>query len=476
MKHLRLAKKNTISLALALRQLLAGGQLTAGTDASRNGRLRLPRAPVACNEENGLAAANESLCPATFSVLDGGDLVVPYGEYPQEILLSAEDARTARALGHQVAANGAVIAVQVMDNQAAMSMANDLASLGRKITTLFRGLPIYNGHPYHPDPARRSNYPDKRAYGWSKAIEATNDGMRIAVDYNQLGTEAVNDAQLVYHSPQWKMELLPIQRGEPIRCRPFRLISIGLTNEPNIPVPAIVAANESEQPPALESQDQIQTPPANAMFEAIKKALIEAGLIKPEDTDDAIMAAIASLIQDITWSRERKKQDEMELAKISAACGESATSAAANDRLALLDKLIAKAGTADVIAANAKASRDRFIGLSLDDLIITGRISKAEADQQRPTLVEAANDTDVINRLDALTKLAPKWQTQAKHAASLGGAKKEVIAANNSEILASKRAAAQAEALQEITKGKPAKAGDVEKAWNLARQRNPSIF
>jgi hypothetical protein len=121
------------------------------------------------------------------------------------------------------------------------------------------GLPWYVGHPDHP--LHRDKYKDGLAYGRIKALEARSDancpacaafmansqngnepcrehGLFAKVKFNEAGKKLIANEAYDAHSVNWRL------RKQKDGWHPFSLKSVGFTNEPNIPVPAITSANE----------------------------------------------------------------------------------------------------------------------------------------------------------------------------------------------------------------------------------------
>lgn len=162
-----------------------------------------------------LPAANDILTASQFQV-SGEGLYMPFGEYSHGVGL------------------------QVVDQEAGTRMAADLASFWGRARRLFAGAPIYMGHPDHHDASIRAQFPDARARGWCRQIEVQADGLLFRVKWNALGKSEIEDGQMAYHSPYWALERCTLPGGR-AAVRPIRLLSIGLTNTPNIKVPSIIA-------------------------------------------------------------------------------------------------------------------------------------------------------------------------------------------------------------------------------------------
>ena len=270
---------------------------------------------VACNEvsaEAEVAACNEALSAANFRVLDGGALAVPFGDFPQVVILQGAAAEAARKMGVKVGPGGKTVVIQRVDAEAGNAMAAELSGLLGMARRFFMGAPIYNGHPTHPDPEARKAYGDKRAYGWIKGITVEEDHLRFDGKYNRLGSEAVNDAQLAYHSPEWSMALIGAENGVGI-YRPVKLRSTGLTNEPNIPVPSLVASNAKNQEEETD-EDQVNVPGEDFMG-AARAALARAEAADFEPLAIALNAALAGNEEGLMGRLEELRERLPELAQ-----------------------------------------------------------------------------------------------------------------------------------------------------------------
>jgi hypothetical protein len=260
----------------------------------------------AANEDAGIVGANEALAAANFTVASEGGLIVPFGDFPQVVILTGASLAEAKKRGVKVAANGKAVVIQRVDAEAANAMKEELASLWGNVKRFFAGAPVYEGHPYHPDPEQRKSYPNKRALGWIKEIEVLPDAIKLVPSYNSLGTEAVNDAQLAYHSPEWSMAFVGVENGQGV-YRPVKLRSTGLTNEPNIPVPALVSANAKEDT-SDEEQDPINNPGESflaAAREALAKAEREDFAPLATALNDALAGDEAGLLERLQALRDR---------------------------------------------------------------------------------------------------------------------------------------------------------------------------
>lgn len=426
----------------------------------------------------GAVAANEAASPeifavneAAYGVDDGGVMVVPFGEVP---VLVSVNGRKVRGL-------------QRIDAEAGNAMAADMGGILGALKNAFMGRPIFLGHPYHPDPVEAAKYPDKRARGFIKSVEVANDGIRLMPKYNKLGNEEVTDQQMIFHSPQWRMQPVlaangqqEVKDGMPV-FRPYSLHSGGLTNNPNIPVPPLMGANDA---PAI-SMD------LNKLVSALK----DAGIIQAGDDEAAIISALGNIARDLQWARDAKTREARELAllkekvALDAANEEPTREALLQSLLSQVEAMAANAAEADTLkreqqtqieAANeqAKASRTARVDDALAHLIRGGRVTGAQKDALRAELIEAANEEAVTQRLGELGTQKPRLGLNGGVTDELKGAdaKKVIMAANDASQRKRLRDEAVNDVMAEITKGRAAKPGDKETAWNIAARRNPSLF
>lgn len=127
--------------------------------------------------------------------------------------------------------------LQRFNQPAAENMVRHFQSLWGRLRRRFGGVPLYVGHPDDPTFAGQSGHEDTRAYAWVTSLEARPDGLYILPRWSEAGRELLHNAFYKFLSPRW--QLRPLGNGT---FEPIRLISIGLTNHPNIPGEAI--ANE----------------------------------------------------------------------------------------------------------------------------------------------------------------------------------------------------------------------------------------
>jgi phage I-like protein len=272
--------------------------------------------------------------------------ITPYGEYPNEY------------------------GTQVVNKEYAQDVVDAHNSLLGKLGRLFRGVPVYRGHP----DARPDIWPDDRRYGRYNALEARNDGLYGKPAWNSLGTENIKEGFYVYPSPAWHFKSL----GDG-KIAPTRLVSVGLTNLPNIrevaPLTNSVSATtaKSEHPPthkatedssskALATEDKpTLTKEQIAVNEEQKKKLCEAlGLDPANTTPEQLIIAMNTL------KTER----------------DTATNAEKNPLVIAANATKTKAESDKDVAVNeAKKFKKLAIDHELDLAINDGRLTAAEKPQ-----------------------------------------------------------------------------------------------
>lgn len=124
--------------------------------------------------------------------------------------------------------------LQDLSFQACKALAHSFNSLSAKLKRKFLGVPIYIGHPDDPHFSGQTGHHDTKAYGWVQGLQAKPDGLYIQIRWSLAGEELIHQAFYKFLSPRWEMVATPKSA-----YRPIRLISIGLTNHPNIPCEAL---------------------------------------------------------------------------------------------------------------------------------------------------------------------------------------------------------------------------------------------
>ena len=116
--------------------------------------------------------------------------------------------------------------------------ANDLAGRFNAILVRFgmRKIPVYIGHPDDPYFSKYPAHMNTREYGAVNGLKACDEGIYVRISWNEHGITLLKSNAYKYLSPRWIA--LPIDGNDKV-LEPMRLISIGLTNSPNLDVPSI---------------------------------------------------------------------------------------------------------------------------------------------------------------------------------------------------------------------------------------------
>ncbi|MDE6576223.1 MAG: phage protease [Opitutales bacterium] len=137
--------------------------------------------------------------------------------------------------------------VQRVTYTAALEMQKRFRSLRARLARKFGGIPVYIGHPDDRHFSQLPGHSDTRSYAWVQDLEAREDGIWILPKWSTAGEEILQNAFFKFLSPRWET------KRENGFLTPIRLISVGLTNNPNIPGEAI--ANQETQVCPEEMED-----------------------------------------------------------------------------------------------------------------------------------------------------------------------------------------------------------------------------
>lgn len=343
-----------------------------------------------------------------FSVLQGDWLTVPYGDHDH-------------ALG-----------LQRLDRAAAEEMAANFRSFSARLGRLFGGVPIYIGHP--DDPRLANQFPDRKAYGWIMALEARDDGLYLRPKWGAAGQDLLANAHYKWFSPFWGCRNDGQEHGRAI-LRPVRLVSIGLTNTPNI-----------EGIPPL-ANDENATPIPKGDSPVNRETLIKS-LGLAEDADDAaILAAIKAI------------QDELAALKAKTAESDSAKQDMANEKAA---RAAAETALANEKTARA-AERKARIELVLDNAQAAGKFTPAQRPQWAADL-----DKDFEGKSAELSNAKPVLNTRSAT---------DALGARNAAAQSARDATLRRDKVLMLVNERIAKTGEAyEPAFAAIRKENPALF
>lgn len=270
---------------------------------------------------------------------------------------------------------------QYFGREQAQSVEEEFNSVAGRLGRLFRGIPIYRGHP-DVDP---EIWPDDRRLGKITKIEVRDDGLWGYAEWNSLGRENKEEEYWIYPSPRWDAPA-----GRP-RFEPDRLISVGLTNTPRI--------KESE--PIFNSDDpenESDEEPTNTT-DMDRTALCQKLGLPPESTDEEILAKITALMSAADEAEAKLAQSNSEKA---------AAEDAVEQEKRLKEEAENSLAAAQAEAITIRQAHDRLL---LDSAIKAGRITAAEranyeaalaGEQREQTINSLLSGPKVLNtkRLD----------------------------------------------------------------------------
>lgn len=356
-----------------------------------------------------IAIANGHGGEGVFEITQENSLFVPFGEYPH--------------------AKG----LQKFDRESGEALLAAFNSLPAKVGRMFSGgVPIFAGHP--DVPKRQDSNPAAPAYGWVQGVVVENDGVRLPVKWNTRGRESIENAEYRFYSPNWLLR--KVSGG----IQPVKLLSIGLTNHPRIPVPAIANDNQPKEKKTMNEEQ------------------LKAIGLEPGATDEQINARLEKLAaaeNDATTEKARADKAEGELATAKQAVQEKETALqAAND--------------------TAARQREARIDGALETLVSTGRLTEADRPARRTELVAIENDEALDARLDELAKADPVLKTKPR-TANLAQGKEKVAAENDAAARSEKRTEAVEAELARIANDVPA-AERYDIAWTRAQKKHPELF
>jgi phage I-like protein len=304
----------------------------------------LARETVTNEAEAREAAESNSADAPIDAVQDGWVKIAPFGTYP-----GSKPDRP-----------------QHFTESEANAMVTEFSSLRGKLGRMFRGIPIYIGHPdKNPD-----IYTDHRRLGRINDLEVRPDGLYGEPEWNSLGEENLREGYWVFPSPRWDA---PVGRRE---FRPDRLISVGLTNSPRI----------ADSEPITNSTLDDTESPTNEIMD--RKLLCETLGLDVTATDEEILAKIASLNSAAADAE----------AKLTEKTGEMETVKTEKDEMA--NSII-------VLTRDLVTAREALANSLLDAATADGRITQADRTAWLPRLTGEQCEEEV----NALGALKPQLNT-----------------------------------------------------------------
>lgn len=327
--------------------------------------------------------------------------------------------------------------VQRVDKAAVDEMVANFNSLRSRFSRRFGGLPFYIGHP--DVPAFANKFPDRKAYGWVMDLEARADGLHGKVKWSEAGKELVANAHYKFFSPYWGAKEIGMENigGRRTKVfRPIELVSVGLTNEPNIPV--LPLSNEQTAPTTMKLPDW----------------LIQLLGLSADVTEEQAKTALSNCVNErntLTTAKQTLANEK--------ATADGALTAEKTAHSTTRTTLEGERDAAQTKFANERKARTTLL---LDLAIQDGRITPAQRPQWQADL-----DKEFDTKSVALANQAPQMNTRPQTGA-LGDRKQEAdqgLTTAQNQLLA---------LANEKARNNPALGFD--RAWNEACAEKPELF
>lgn len=346
----------------------------------------------------------------------------PYGTFPAEL------------------PDGRVIQ-QVVDREAADLLIANNDKFGSKLESLFRGIPIYEGHADDTDWVKKNPGHKTSAVGRIKKIEADEDGIYVEAVFNSDGVDMLGGDAPKYsgHSPRWRMVEIP---GRKDHYRPALLWSDALTNYPNIAgnTIALNSLGLDAIDPSPTAEDEADPENENETMKLDPELLKRLGFA-PDATPTA-----EELSKAIIRELDKKAEED---AKTSTS--EAVT--AANTRVTALETEL----------TNVRKAATEIV---LKDALATGRITEADKPKW-----ETALNTSFATEADKLNKLMPTINVNG--APDLSGRRSE------NAVDVANAAADLADHVRDYAKEKGidvSNQGGWDRAFNECKAAKPELF
>lgn len=288
--------------------------------------------------------------------------------------------------------------LQRFERKDADEIVKNFSSLMANVAPAIFGSPVYIGHPDHPAFAER--YKDGRAYGRVKGLEARPQGLFANVKWSEAGWKLLQEEAYNGASVNWRL------RKEGAVWRPFSIKSVGLTNEPNIPVQPLTAANEKGKTMWKELAKLLGLPETATEQQTYEKAVVMANELP----------TLRGQVTSLTTERDTARTTLTTVQGEVTAANEKATAAitratTAEGQVQTLTSKVQTLETAKTTAetnfANERAARIKGI---LDDAIVVGRITAADRPKWE---TEMANETSFSAKATELLAIKPTIKTES---------------------------------------------------------------
>lgn len=274
-----------------------------------------------------------------------GKMLIPLGDHPHEL------------------------GIQRLDAEAAQRIVKTFNSILRK--SPLNRVQIYVGHP--DSPTHGHKYPDKNPHGYIKAVALENhaiDGeeekpyLALTPRYGKQAREFLENLNYQAFSPSFGGEAIGKENGKTV-YRPVVLFSVGLTNQPNIPVVPI--ANDKT------GEEHTTSTKENTMWKWLAGLLGLSNDATEEEVQKKVKEQLDNSAAQHAADQARIKELENELQ---------------TEKSALENEKSARTQAEEAIASERKAR----VELLVNEAVQAGRLKPADKDAKVTELCNAQDD------------------------------------------------------------------------------------
>jgi hypothetical protein len=384
--------------------------------------------------------------------------LAPWGEHPKtRTVRDVRGVRTERW-------------VQVLGRGDGETLVRRAGGLWGRLKRSFQSVPVYAGHPDLAQVSPETGKSDETPVpvGGISRLEAREDGLYVQVGLFPDGRTAVENEGLKYLSALWWVERIDPPAGAPNGTqygKPIDLISVGLTDSPNIQggdalanqgPPQGVTASAGTGAKSARTDGPIQEDPESKMKSLLIGLLVGQGVALANDaSDDAVLKSANELLAKLRTDVTALGNEKTSLtSRVTALEGDLTAEKSAHSTTK----------TALETSKTALANERAIAAPAIVDLAITqGRIPIAER-EARITRVKGA--TDLAAETTALANEAVKHPVGA---GATSGDRREDSAATTADEAERKLTAIANESI------KSGQAADWSTAWMATKQTHPAL-
>lgn len=310
--------------------------------------------------------------------------------------------------------------IQRIDSVAAMKLKQNCNRVWSRIRNTFgNACPVYYEHPDHEDLKEIPNEPDKTPYGKVRSLEILRDGIYANIEWLAGFGELPRHLQI---SPRWNADMITDKIG-----RPVRLVSLGLTRNPNIKDTSFVNSITAKE---TYMDKEILNLLGYSEEEAQK--IID----KTEDAPADVLERLKNALKD--WSSSQNKIAE-------------AQKEAENVKTALANS-----------EASFKAEREARAKLIISNAVKSGKIIQAQAESAEQILANSAD-------FEAEAKKLEEQKPVVKTSSETDG----IEAAEKKRISDGKKAR---EEIAKLVEEKQENGMSYNEAWNAVKNEKKELF